>query len=214
MLRTRKISDDKLYTVDFACHGVPSPKLFADYIAFLKRDPLFQRFAFRTKKLPWGYGSATYGCTIFRKNGTSETDTDKARLFLEFFFSNHCLRPSCYGCRYATINKPSDITMMDYWGLKDAHPDFFDEAGVSAVITRTDKGDRFFNTANLERIESTIEKIQKKQLNLKQPSPRSEQYDAFWQDYEKNGFMYVAKKYCGYSAVKRIKRMIKRLLIR
>lgn len=215
VLSTQNIKTDKLLTVDLICHGVPSPKLFGEYIDFLKKDKRFKRFSFRTKKIGWGNGSISFAPTIFYNNGKEETDTLKARAYLKLFFSNNCLRPSCYNCRYIGINKPGDITIADYWGLKNEHPEFFDSRGVSAVIIHTAKGKRVFDSlTGIERILSTVEKVSRKQGNMRKPSPKADTYEQFWKDYHEKGFIFVMKKYGGYSNLNRLKNMIKNLLHR
>lgn len=209
--RQKRCDTDRLVTVDLICHGVPSPGIFADYIAYLKRSPRFAHFAFRTKELPWGYGSTNYGCTIYQKNGRKVTDSVEARLFLNLFFSNNCLRPHCYECRHASLDKPADITIADYWGLREAHPDFFSEDGVSAVIVHSEKGDALFKSAKLlSYIESTPEAIAEKQGNIGRSSPKSPHYDAFWKLYREKGFRAVAKRYGGLSIKRRIKTCLRR----
>lgn len=61
-LKCSNISTENLYTVDLICHGVPSPKIFADYIQWLGKG--IKKFDFRTKNKPLGYGSKNFGCTI------------------------------------------------------------------------------------------------------------------------------------------------------
>jgi coenzyme F420-reducing hydrogenase beta subunit len=209
-LRLIKCSTDKLITVDLVCHGVPSPKIFKDYINFLKRDKKFSHFEFRTKEKPWGYGSKNYACTIYYTDGDKEIDTLKARIFLNLFFSNNFLRPNCFSCKFASINKPSDITMADYWGLKEAHPEFYDQSGVSAVLIHTQKGIEFLmELDDLELLESSSELIARKQDNLKHASIRPISYNDSWNDYYQGGFMKIAKTRGGYSLTSRIKRKIK-----
>ena len=60
-LDAKKCNRERLTTVDLICHGTPSPKVFADYIDWLKEDKGFQSFQFRTKTKPWGYGSKNFG---------------------------------------------------------------------------------------------------------------------------------------------------------
>ena len=202
---------DKLITVDLICHGVPSPGIFSDYMAFLKKDPRFTGFAFRTKERPWGYGSANFGCTIYHRGGRKKTDSVEARLFLDLFFSNNCLRPHCYECKHASLDKPADITIADYWGLQDAHPEFFSEDGVSAVIVHSEKGEALFKSAELlTYIESTTEAIARKQANIGGSSPKSPNYDAFWKLYHEKGFLAVAKRYGGLTMKRRIKTFLRR----
>lgn len=206
---------ERLLTVDLICHGVPSPKLFGEYINFLNKNKKFKSFAFRTKNTQWGNGSKSFATTIYYNNGKKETDTVKSRAFLRMFFSNNCLRPSCYNCKYIGKNKPADITIADYWGLKDEHPDFFDTRGVSAVMIHTDKGKEIFTgLTDVEKIPSTVDKICKKQGNMHRSSSKPDSYECFWKEYNKKGFMFVLKKYGGYSVSIRIKTIIKKMIRR
>lgn len=216
-IKAKHISDEGLITIDLICHGTPSPKLFSEYISWLKKNKKFVKYEFRTKNKPWGYGSKNYGCTITylykQKNEKKEIDTSKTRLFLNLFFSNNCLRPCCYECPYATVDKPSDLTMADYWGCKDEEEAFFSEDGVSAVLAHTVKGSNFVeNLPGIKWIYTSVEKIKKKQANLSSPSIMPPSYDSFWKYYYKNGFVRTAKKYGGYSLTARIKGAIKKLV--
>lgn len=205
-LREKKVDQSKLITVDLICHGVPSPKLFGDYIAWLNRSGRLVKFDFRTKSKPWGYGSKNYGCrityrSILGRRHVKKVDTLKARVFLNLFFSNTCLRPYCYDCPYAAVEKPADITIADFWGCKEEEPDAFTEKGVSAVLAHTEKGKKLIETLpDLEWKETTIDKIAKKQAMTKASTPKSTSYDRFWSDYYANGFKYIASKYGKYNA--------------
>lgn len=46
---------DNLYIMDFICHGVPSPKVFQDYVKYLsdKYKNIVTDFKFRMKDKPW-----------------------------------------------------------------------------------------------------------------------------------------------------------------
>lgn len=192
----KKMNREKLTTVDLICHGVPSPKLFSEYIRFLKRNIDFVGFSFRTKYLKWGRGSKQYGTTIFYNN-RRETNTLKSNAYLRLFFSNNCLRPACYRCKHIGLNKVGDFTVADYWGLKDVHPEFFDEYGVSAVFINSERAEKLFSQLkNVAYIESSIELVAKKQYNMHKASVKGKMYEMFWQDYKNKGFEYVLKKIC------------------
>ena len=212
-LTLKKCNMDKLYTIDLICHGTPSPRLFKDYIKYLKDKYNFKGFNFRTKKKPWGFGSKNFGCTIYQKNGKEVTDNIDSRIYLKLFFSNYALRPHCHKCEYTSIEKPSDITIADYWGIIEQHPDFYDDKGVSAVIIHSKKGDELFkHLQDVSYIESSIEKIRKKQPNLEKPSPIMEDRDKFWNLYYKKGFKSVCRKYADLNIKTIIKKNIKRIL--
>lgn len=60
-LEAKHISSENLLTIDFFCHGVPSPKIWKDYLRFYeekrKRTPIGYRF--RSKQ--YGWGSSSHG---------------------------------------------------------------------------------------------------------------------------------------------------------
>lgn len=218
-LDEKKCDRRNLTTVDLICHGTPSPSVFSDYIAWLRKNKNFQRFQFRTKAKPWGYGSRNFGCTITYKNMISVNtktlvDTLKSRVFLKLFFSNNCLRPKCYDCEY-TDKRPADITIADYWGCVDEEPEFFSEDGVSAVIAYTEKGRNLIESLpSVEYIHSALGKIQKKQGMMHESAQKADTYNEFWKMYISRGFMPVAKKYGGYSVKSRFKKFLLDILTR
>lgn len=214
-LKMKRCNCDNLFTVDLICHGTPSPALFNDYINYLENKYDFDHFEFRTKYYPWGYGSKNYGCTIYRKNGKKIVDSIDSRLYLQLFFSNYALRPHCHNCEFANINKPSEITIADYWGLKDEHPDFFDEKGVSAIIVHNEKGQKIINQLdNVILFESSIEKVAKKQANLFHPSPVKEDRGDFWKLYQEKGFKSICKKYTNLNTKRKIKLYLRNILVK
>lgn len=47
----------------------------------------------------------------------------------------------CYRCEYTTQERITDITIGDYWRIGAVSKRFYDSAGVSCVISNTQKGD-------------------------------------------------------------------------
>ena len=86
-----------LVTVDLICHGVPSPRLFGDFIAFLQRLPEFASFSFRTKYQGWQHCP-----TIFYKGGTWEINTARAWIFQRLCKAPHNL---CYAQKDIMLSK-------------------------------------------------------------------------------------------------------------
>lgn len=215
-LKTKKVTTDNLVTIDFICHGVPSPKVFSSYINFLKKRKDITEYLFRTKTKGWGKGSILFCPSInYKRNGKiySEVDSNLARAWLSLFFSNNCLRPHCYSCPYAGKGRSADFTMADFWGLQNSHPDFFDENGVSLVICNTAKSINYFSTLkNLIFIPSEFSEASKKQSNMHAPSPKGAKYDKFWSDYCAKDFSYIMRHYTPYNPLSRIKKLIKRFL--
>ena len=212
-LSVKRIGTENLITVDFLCHGVPSPKLFEDYCTFASdRQPL-KTYYFRSKSMGWGSGSNRFSPTLVYEH-RRKSDTPLARAWIDLFFSNNCLRPHCYGCPYAKSHKRSaDLTMGDFWGIKDILPDFFDSDGISLVMINTDKGYEFFTSMdNIISCKTALASAVVKQGNYHNPSKKGIQYEQFWKDYADRGIRYILTHYTRFNRVDRLKYVVKIIL--
>ena len=54
-------------------------------------------------------------------------------------------RYSCYECPFAAIPRQGDITLGDYWGVKNVFPNINSSSGVSVVLVNNNKGDEVWN---------------------------------------------------------------------
>lgn len=66
--------------------------------------------------------------------------------YMKGFISDLYLRPSCYECRFKGLERESDITLGDYWGVWDIQPEMDDNRGTSLVLINTEKGRKLFDT--------------------------------------------------------------------
>ena len=115
--------------------------------------------------------------------------------YVKVFYNRCALRPSCYECPYATTERKTDMTIGDFWHIEETIPDFYDPNGNSLFLIHTDRGEELFEKIrdNLDyRLSNTT---QCWQANLEAPTQKSEQRDAFWNDYQKKGIDFVMKKY-------------------
>lgn len=198
---------DKLLLVDIVCHGVPSPKTFRDYIEYVekKHNGKVTNFDFRDKSFGWNTHIESF--IINDKKYSSE-------IYTNLFYSHLGFRESCYTCQVANLNRPSDITIADCWGIAKNRPDIDDNKGVSLVIVNTEKG-KSIQEKILSDLEYYVIDINDyMQPQLKGPNKRSKKVDAFWDDYLNNGFTYIAKKYGTISFFDRVKGKIKRIILR
>lgn len=60
--------------------------------------------------------------------------------YMKAFWGDYCLRPVCYNCHFKKLNRVSDITVADYWGIQKQYPEMDDDRGSSLVLVHTDKG--------------------------------------------------------------------------
>ena len=75
---------------------------------------------------------------------------------MQAFLKNVSLRESCYNCSFKKINRLSDITLADFWGIEKVNPKMFDDKGTSLVIVNSKKGNKLFNSIQDEIVKEKI----------------------------------------------------------
>ena len=114
-----------------------------------------------------------------------------------FLFYRHIMfRKSCGICPFANTNRPSDITLADFWGWENNVPNMNDDdKGVSLVILNTEKGKKIFDFSkhNLEIKEVIL--ANSLQKNLRHPTIIHPLREQFEKDYIERGFKYIINKY-------------------
>lgn len=198
-----------LYLVDIVCHGVPSPYIWRDYIAYYERK--YKRrivsVDFRDKK--------EYGWWRHKETFTLDNNikiTPKFTPFTDLFYKHIMFRQSCRNCHFCNTIRPSDITIADFWGWEKTNPEFNkDDKGVSLLLINTGKGKDLFETINgkLYTFQAILENCL--QPNLRQPSVLNTQSQEFEKLYKEYGFKYVLKKYTDLAMTKQIIHLIRRI---
>lgn len=128
---------ENLYTVDIACHGVPSPGLWEKYKTALEtmHSSRLKNVEFRDQSNGWRHYNIRYEF--------ADRTVKVPRLkdpYLTLFLQDMTLRPSCYDCRLRNVRSGSDITLGDLWSVAQTAPKMNDDNGVSGVLINTEKG--------------------------------------------------------------------------
>lgn len=207
-----------LYLVDLICHGVPSERLWMDFIKWLesKRRSKITDFSFRYQNARW----KQYPIMAGYLNGRRSVNTYELRSYIKLFFTDKIMRESCYTCKYANTNRPGDLTIGDFWGIESVMPDFPYRESVSEIIVNTAKGQEIIKEIEkLSRRQPDIvmeaclsEDYLKYQRNLNAPTRKPVDTEQFREDYKRFGYEYIIKKYTGYSWKGRIKHCVVRFL--
>lgn len=143
-----KLGDSDLFlSVDVICHGVPSPELWSRWI-----DYRGETFGFdvcdvnmRSKTTGWLSYSAMYKHIAEKDNaGDTESQVFEKDWYMKAFLANASLRSSCLACPVKR-SSGADITLGDFWGFQNIHPESDYSKGISAVLCNTQKGERAFN---------------------------------------------------------------------
>lgn len=132
-----------LFTCDLVCHGVPSPKVFSHYLSYLRKKygAAIESISFRDKRNGWN----SFSVTVAFSNGKVYSRHFMQDVFMRGFLRNLYLQPACYECPFVGFPRRGDITLADYWGVGDKHPEFSDDKGTSLVFINTSKGKGFFD---------------------------------------------------------------------
>lgn len=133
---------ENLITQDLICHGVPTPKLWKDYVAY--RERISGSPARRTFSRHKFYGWKRYSVLFKFSNNTEYRAPLTDDIYMKAFLRNLCLRPSCYSCAFKSKDRVSDITLADFWGIQNVIPDMDDDKGTSLVVIHSEKGQRIF----------------------------------------------------------------------
>ena len=195
---------DRVYIVDIICHGSPSPKIWRDYAESIqKKAGKITYLTFKDKRNGWNSPTA-----YVKVNGKERLIKDYVRVF----YNKCALRPSCYECPYATTERKTDITIGDFWHIEEKIPDFYDSYGNSLLLIHTNRGKELFEMIKNDLDYRLSNTTQCWQANLEAPTKRSEQREAFWDDYQKKGINFVMKKYGTASVIKALKNKISKIL--
>ncbi len=201
--------NDSLFTVDIICHGVPSPLVWQKYIEYREAiaGSKARRIAFRRKDEGWKLFSISF---IF-ENDKEYIQTYKSDLYMRAFLKDICLRPSCYNCQFKTLNRDSDITLADFWGIQNILPEMDDNKGTSLLFVNSKKGLGMFEEIKGNIISKKVDINEAVSYNL--AAVRSSRYNPkredFFREIDKLPFEQLINKYCSNSVLIRIKRKIK-----
>lgn len=158
----------RLITVDLVCYGVPSPGLWHDYVRTLERrhGGKLTAFSFRDKRNR--DNGHTFSCTVGGREYAGELARDP---YCRLFLRNYSLRPSCHVCPYCTVDRQSDFTLGDFWGIENVRPGMDDGMGTSLVILRTDRAKAVWEEIKADTDWFSCEKEDVLQPRLREPSP-------------------------------------------
>lgn len=177
---------DRVYIVDLICHGSASPAIWRQYAQALEKryGGKIDCLTFRDKRKGW----PTAAVRINKKKIPIKD-------YMKVYYGCCIQRPSCHVCPFAATERDVDITMGDFWHLKEKIPEFYDPKGTSVLLLHTDRGERLFETVKAVLDCRASDTGECWQYNLEKPTPASEKRGDFWNDFKRFGVDYVMKKY-------------------
>lgn len=135
-----------LITIDFVCHGVPSPTAWIAYVQFRakldNKGILPTSINLRSKSTGWS--QYAYSIVFEYADGEKYSAESSHDLFMQLFIDNYINRKSCEDCQFKGCKRQSDVTLGDFWGIWEIDSDMDDNKGTSLVLTHSKKGEKAF----------------------------------------------------------------------
>ena len=196
--------EEHLVCMDIVCHGVPSPRVWNDYKAYVERKyhGKIEKIDFRNKER-FGWSDHWETVTINGKEHDSQ-------VYMKMFYEHTFLREACYVCPYKNLQRISDISIADAWGVEAANPEFDDNRGVSLVLINTQKGEKWIldSLQGCDFKECALEKYM--QEPLKGPFKKPDNTENVWKEYNEVSFGKFVKNHYKEPFLSVVKRSLKR----
>lgn len=170
---------ENLTTIDFVCHGVPNPRIWDDYLkekttahravagkstvsSSLNPMSSIRDIRFRDKSNGWKKFRFVLELAEASAEGKESSvlssineycwDND----FMSLFLNDYINRPSCFECHFRNGKSGSDYTMADFWCIENFYEDFFDDNGVSMLLSYNEEIPQYIKTQT-ENIKTKFE---------------------------------------------------------
>ena len=175
---------DNLHTVDIVCHGVPSPKIWNDYLRHINpNNEEIQSINMRDKSRSW----SKYSYRIDTEKAPLYDDYAANSEYLRMYINGFSVRPSCFNCPVKGGRSQSDITLADAWGIKEVFPDMDDEKGASVVCLNSEAGTDLYNAISKESRLFPSEVFYKANPSFHTSAKESQYRTLFWERYLEKG---------------------------
>lgn len=133
---------ENLFCLDFVCHGVASDSVWRSYVELLKKKGQISNIVFKHKLKGWKkwYFHVIYkdGSTWYRRGNLTK--------FMSSYLSYANIRPSCYECHFKGLQRASDFTISDCWGIGEQDSTMNDDKGLSALLLQNERAERIFES--------------------------------------------------------------------
>ena len=141
---------DNLFTMDFICRGMNSPKAFKSWLNEVEKQENSKATKVWFKYKDGGWKTSPTRTRIDFENGMYKVYEGENNLYMHgYLTSNLYIRPCCGNCQFKGIPRKSDITFADFWGIEE---EYDDDKGTSMLLVNSDKGRLYF-----ERVKASLE---------------------------------------------------------
>lgn len=125
---------EELFTVDLICYGCTTPMVAEHYIDYMERKfkSKVKEFTVKDKSTGWENTS------VHIKFESGKTFTRIFRNTEYGVIFNKLSNEACTTCKFKGVNRCSDLTVGDYWGIR-TEDSIYNRNGVSLMFPHTEK---------------------------------------------------------------------------
>ena len=186
---------EKLITVDFACGGLTSHKLYETRISDLEKK-------YRSKVASVNFRAGLYGwkqhaILVQFKNGRKyKMPSIYDPYVFAFMYARYGNRTECFECNFRN-NHYADFIVADFWKYFDYSNLENNEKGISLILSNSDKAEKLMTEiSSVMHLESLDINKATYNCNLKVPPKKDffEKRKAFFQTFESDGLKEAARQ--------------------
>jgi len=204
-----------LITCDVVCHGIPSLKAWKAYRE--EKEELENKklvdVIFRNKSKGWKNNQ--YKMTYW--DGSEEYCLSVQHPFHKAYLDGILSRKSCSVCKFANLERLSDITLADYWQYQGSRLN--PTNGVSLVVVHSAEGGKLLNRAKkfIELEPTSKEEAIASCRHLTHTPLQHKNRDVFFLKLNKSGFTNAIDRYLNKKenfiirSLKKINRLLKKI---
>lgn len=132
------------------------------------------------------------------ENGKKYIKNAKRDIYIKGFLKNVYLRPSCYKCKFLGLNRGSDITIGDFWGIEEKIPKVEYNNGVSLILIHSIQGKELIENCKFDieiKEQEDLNFIVKHNPSIVAASKENSSREDFFRDLEKYKMKKLYRKY-------------------
>ena len=201
----------QLITADFVCHGVPSRMVWRRYLNHVSNGRKPIAINFRDKTNGW----RDFSLKIDFDDGSSYLASWHKDPYVQGFIKNLYLRESCYECQFRGVDRKSDFTIADFWGVHELLPEMYDDKGTSIIMAHRESAVKLLERLQpeLQLCESENEIIVKTNSPVVQSVPMNIKRNSFFDSLPDNQQIDgQIKKFINVPFTKRVVRKLRSIL--
>lgn len=171
--------------VDFLCGGVPSAKMWLDYLQENFDVSKIEHIDFRPKERGW---NSTYLMIQFKDHSRKILSLSDST-YEQGYHKNITKRNCCFDCVLCSTKRIGDLTIGDFWGINKFDKSLNDNKGLSVILSNNEYGDKYLEMCKKDFelfVETPFEAA--KFNSLYEHRKKHERRDVFLKSYPSKGF--------------------------